>query len=208
MTTVTSPDVIAQDSILTSKNAKDNRVKLGSGIMNISNIQILYIHGILARKHTNSVSWMLLAHNHYVHFRKAEEFARETAEAGWLASQTEKETAQRRRQCVEPSRKKRISINQVAFLPDARESFSVHLDKKKPEAQFAAKCYNIIKEPYGLSEDEGDIADDERNFPQDRAFDLGKAMDVDLDSVQNKETDGMSDFYSDGEFGALDDLTE
>lgn len=42
-------NVVAQDSILTLRNTKAGCITLGRGLMNINNLQILCIHGVLAR---------------------------------------------------------------------------------------------------------------------------------------------------------------
>ncbi|EGG06972.1 uncharacterized protein MELLADRAFT_86185 [Melampsora larici-populina 98AG31] len=149
----TSADVVAQGSIMTLRSAKEGQIKLGRGLANISNMQLLYIHGVLARvgiriwapdlndaydslynnacrmvaldtfrqllscgsynymnanmKHVNSMSDMIAAYNHYVHFLKAGEFRAESKTPGRKAQLSSRKTIQKNRE--------RISVKSICM---------------------------------------------------------------------------------------------
>ncbi|KAG0142862.1 hypothetical protein CROQUDRAFT_49646, partial [Cronartium quercuum f. sp. fusiforme G11] len=96
--------------------------------------------------------------------------------------------------------KSRIAdTSEVAFLPDALQSFSNHPDKKLSDKAFIAKYYDILTQPYNLlaevdvDEDEDDANDDSEDIMEDE--------DDALEKIESEELE----FYSEGEFGALYD---
>ncbi|KAG0143060.1 hypothetical protein CROQUDRAFT_49347, partial [Cronartium quercuum f. sp. fusiforme G11] len=92
--------------------------------------------------------------------------------------------------------KQRIAnTDEVAFLPNAFD----HPDKKLGDKAFIAKYYDILTQPYNLLA-EADV-DEDKDDENDDSEDIMEEENDEFEKVESEE----SEFYSEGEFGALYD---